>query len=88
MAQIDLDSQLRSIAANVQRIRVRQKLTQAALAERADIDNTYLQRIERGSANISMGILVALANALDVPLSRLLRPAKPSAPKVGRPRRK
>ena len=55
---------LRSVAANLRRLRLRRGLTQEALAERAGLDLSYEQRVERGATNLSMSVLVALARAL------------------------
>ncbi len=78
---------LRSIAANVRRLRLGRGLTQEALAERAGLDLSYEQRVERGATNLSMSVLVALARALGVPPGLLLRKARLSTPQRGRPRK-
>ena len=76
---------LASIAANVRRLRSTRGLTQEALAERAGQDLSYLQRVERGATNLSIGVLVAIANALDTHPARLLRHATLPVVKRGRP---
>lgn len=76
---------LESIAANVRRLRSTRGLTQEALAERAGQDLSYLQRVERGATNLSIGVLLALAHALDTHPARLLRHASLPAVKRGRP---
>lgn len=76
---------LRSIAANVRRARLRRGLTQEALAERAGQDLSYLQRVERGATNLTVGVLLALAKALGVPPAALVRKARPVPVKRGRP---
>ena len=76
---------LRSIAANVRRTRLRRGLTQEALAIRAEQDLSYVQRVERAATNLSVGVLFALARALDVAPGLLLRAATLRAPKRGRP---
>lgn len=82
-----LTALLGSIAGNVRRLRTQRGLTQEALAERAGQDLSYLQRVERGATNLSVGVLLAIATALDVPPVRLLRPATLPAVKRGRPRK-
>lgn len=77
-----------SIAANIRKLRARKGLTQEQLAEHADLHLTYIQGIERGTRNISVGVLLTVADALKVPPYRLLKPAKLEAPKRGRPRKK
>jgi transcriptional regulator with XRE-family HTH domain len=78
---------LESIAANVRRCRLRQGLTQETVAEYAEIDLTYLQRIERGRANITVSVLLGIADALDVEPDRLFRPARLEPARRGRPKR-
>jgi transcriptional regulator with XRE-family HTH domain len=76
------------IAANVRRARERKNLTQESLAESASVDIRYLQRVERGTINLSIDVLSALSEALGVTPATLLRPAKLKPPKVGRPKKK
>ena len=78
---------LRSIAANVRAHRRNLGLTQDDLIEGTGLDRRHLQRIERGTENITIETLVSLANALHVAPSVLLHPAKLEAPKPGRPKR-
>lgn len=60
-------------------------MTQETLAERAGQDLSYLQRVERGTTNLSAKVLLALAIALDVPPSLLVRKARLGPAKRGRP---
>jgi len=76
------------VGANVRRIRVRRGLTQEALAERAAIDLTTEQRIERGATNLTVSVLVALADSLGVAPGLLLRAAKLTPARRGRPRKR
>jgi transcriptional regulator with XRE-family HTH domain len=82
-----IEEALASIGANVRKLRRSKGLTQEQLAEHSDLHMTYIQGIERGTRNISVGVLLTLANALNVPPYRLLRPAKLEPPKRGRPRK-
>lgn len=77
---------LASIGANVRRRRLRAGLTQASLAEAVDLDLTYIQRIERGAANITVSVLVSLSEALRVPVTSLLKKSSPRLRNAGRPR--
>ncbi len=78
---------LESIAANVRRIRESKGMTQEGLANRTGLHLTYVQSVERGSRNISVGVLVRLADSLNVDASSLLEPAKLAPPQRGRPRK-
>lgn len=58
-------------------------LTQEQLADKAELHRNYLSGIERGSYNIGVSNLVALATALQTTGSQLLAQAEartPSAP--------
>lgn len=79
---------LRSIAANIRRIRERRALTQEALAELAELEPRTIQHLETGKANPTIGLVVTVATALGVSAATLLRPAKLRPRRVGRPRRR
>jgi DNA-binding XRE family transcriptional regulator len=55
------------VGERVKALRVANTLTQEVLSERCGIFRTYLSRIESGSANPTLVVLVALAGALEVP---------------------
>jgi transcriptional regulator with XRE-family HTH domain len=57
---------------NVRRLRQQKRLTQEELAFEAKIDLTYMGGIERGKRNPSLLVMVRIADALSVPLPRLL----------------
>lgn len=79
------DDVLQSIAANVRQWRERRGLTQAALAERADMDLRAIQRIEQGKSNFGVVSLVRVAVALGVSPSQLLDTARNAPRMPGRP---
>ena len=57
---------------NVRRLRQQRRLTQEQLAFEAEIDLTYVGGIERGKRNPSLLVMARLAEALSVPLSKLV----------------
>jgi transcriptional regulator with XRE-family HTH domain len=57
---------------NVRRLRKQRGLTQEKLAFGAEIDLTYLGGIERGKRNPSLVVMARIADALTVPLAKLL----------------
>jgi transcriptional regulator with XRE-family HTH domain len=57
---------------NVRKLRQQRKLTQEELAFEAEIDLTYVGGIERGRRNPSLMVMARIADALSVPLARLL----------------
>ena len=59
--------------AAVRQLRQRKKLSQEAMASVAGIHRTYASSIERGRVQVSIGVAVQIADALEVSLSRLFR---------------
>jgi transcriptional regulator with XRE-family HTH domain len=57
---------------NVRRFRQQKKLTQEELAFEAEIDLTYVGGIERGKRNPSLMVMARIADALKIPLPKLL----------------
>jgi len=57
---------------NVRRIRTEKTITIEELADRAEIDSSYLAKIERGTVNPSIGKLASVAKALGVKLADLV----------------
>lgn len=49
------------------------RLTQEALAERADLHTNYVSSVERGERNVSLYNITRIAYALGVPPSELMR---------------
>jgi transcriptional regulator with XRE-family HTH domain len=59
------------VGKQVKRLRLKAGMTQDVLSERCGIYRTYLSRIEAGSANPTLLILIALSETLDVHISAL-----------------
>lgn len=57
----------------VRRHREKRGVSQEAFAILAGIHRTYVSSIERGKVRISIGIAKQLADALEIPLSRIWR---------------
>lgn len=58
---------------NVRKFRRQQGLTQEQLAFDAEIDLTYVGGIERGKRNPSLLVMGRIADALSIPLVKLLQ---------------
>lgn len=56
----------------LQRNRAAKKLSKQTLAEKAGLHQTYIGKIESGASNPSLDAANAIAEALGVPLSRLI----------------
>ena len=76
---------LGNVAGNVRRLRLQQRLTQQALAEAADLDLSFVQRVERAAENPSVDSLVRIADALGVSPGVLFHKAAKPTLKRGRP---
>ena len=66
-----IDPALRKFGDNVHTRRKAQALSQEKLAERADLDRTYISGIERGVRNLSILSVVRLAKALKTSTTKL-----------------
>jgi DNA-binding XRE family transcriptional regulator len=80
-----LEGLLERIGANVVARRKKLGLTQERLAALADLDLRFVQRVERARTNLSVAVLVGLADALEIAVETLLRPAVLPPAVVGRP---
>lgn len=58
---------------NVARLRNEAGLSQDKLAEKADLDRTYLSGIERGVRNPGIKIVIRIASALGVTVDQLCK---------------
>jgi transcriptional regulator with XRE-family HTH domain len=65
------------LAANLRRLRYAKGISQEDLAYEADVNRTYLSKLEKGVSYPGLEIIAKLANALDVePAELLLRPQR------------
>lgn len=62
---------LRKFGDNVRALREAQGLSQERLAERADLDRTYISGVERGVRNLSLLSVVRIAKALKTSAAEL-----------------
>ncbi|HYQ05158.1 MAG TPA: helix-turn-helix transcriptional regulator [Polyangiaceae bacterium] len=76
------------LGGNVQRLRLKRGWTQEHLAEAAELDLSYAQRVERGEVNLTLSSLANFADALGVQPGALLRAGKPPVIRRGRPKAK
>ena len=68
------------VGARIRQIRQQRKLSQEQLAEKANINDTYYGRIERGEANVSLELLAAIGDALGTTLASLVDTASVTPP--------
>jgi transcriptional regulator with XRE-family HTH domain len=87
MPELSRSEVLAYVAANVRRLRTG-RLTQQQLEAATGLDVQYIRKIEGGRVNITVDTLRRLANALGVAPGVLLRKARLSPAKPGRPRKR
>ena len=56
----------------LRKFRTAKGISQEKLADLAEIHRTYIGYVERGTRNVALVNMTRIANALDVPLSRLI----------------
>lgn len=71
-----VDNIKKTVGSNIRRLREKRGWSQEKLAEMADLDRTYIGRIERGEKNIGVENLSKIAGTLNVAPSILLRGLK------------
>lgn len=64
------------VARNLRRLRVARELSQEALAADAEVDRTYVGRLERGLENPTVAVLERLAKAMDADISEFFDAAR------------
>jgi transcriptional regulator with XRE-family HTH domain len=79
MAKIPRSRTLAAFGLNVRRCREHLGLTQERVAERADLDPTYISGIERGIRNPSLLSMARVARALGITLVDLCEGVRASA---------
>jgi transcriptional regulator with XRE-family HTH domain len=67
------------VAWNIRRLRVERGIAQEALAVDAEIDRTYVSRLERNMENPTVAVLERLAGALEVEIVELFAAPKPGS---------
>ncbi len=73
------------VALNLRRLRCERRMTQTALAFRAEVDRSYLCQLESGQYNATVQMLGKLAKALNVPPGALLEPPQdPHRPRASK----
>jgi DNA-binding XRE family transcriptional regulator len=63
----------RILGENIRACRKQARMSQEKLAEKADLNTTYVSDVERGEENISVDALVRIATALKTSLAELIR---------------
>jgi len=70
------DPTLIALGATIKRIRLSKGISQEKLALLAEVDRSYVGRVERGDNNVAVLTLSKLALALDMTMAKLMLKAK------------
>ncbi len=70
------DPTLVALGRAIKRIRLSKEISQERLALLAEVDRSYVGRVERGDNNVAILTLVKLAYALDISVAKLMQEAK------------
>ena len=87
MARLSSARVLRDVGLRVRELRAEHGFTQEQLAERLKVTARWLQSVEAGKENLTLGTLVRIANALKVPMVEFFTPPTVTSRKPGRPPR-
>ena len=63
----------KTFSTNIRKARSLQKISQEKLAEKSKLHRTYISSVERCQRNVSIDNMQKIAEALNVPLSSLLK---------------
>lgn len=69
------DPSLIALGASIRRIRLKKGISQETLALAANVDRSYLGRVERGDNNVAMLTLVKIAKGLNTSVASLIEDA-------------
>ena len=70
--KLTLGEHLALMGRRINTIRTSEKMTQQQLADASGLDRTYISLVEHGRQNLTIGAVLKIANALDVPVGELL----------------
>jgi len=80
MRRTTLEEVAKTVGRRIAEVRVQRNLSQERLAELLGVTARYLQRVEAGVENLTLGSLVTLANLLDTKVIELLKRPSRSRP--------
>ncbi len=69
------DPALVALGEAIRRVRLSKDISQEKLALLAEVDRSYVGRVERGDNNVAVLTLARLASALDMSIAKLMKEA-------------
>ena len=76
MDAVTAQEALKTIGANVKRLRIEAHMTQAALADAVGVSQATISQVEKGDKDFTVGLINDIANALGEPVGWLLSTEK------------
>src|SRR5512144_2705734 len=76
---LDMDDVAAALAQNLRQLRVARGLTQEQLAKVSGVPRPTWAHLESGAANPTLGVLVRVADALEVRIEELIGPPRAAA---------
>jgi methanogenic corrinoid protein MtbC1/DNA-binding XRE family transcriptional regulator len=70
--KLPLKHHLTAMGRRIKSIRTTHRMTQQELANASDLDRTYISMVEHGKQNLTIGAVLRIADALDVPIGELI----------------
>jgi len=70
-----LDPFFTALGAELRSIRLEKSISQEKLAQLAEVDRSYVGRVERGDNNVAVLTLARLARAMDITMTELMAKA-------------
>ena len=70
--RLTLQEQLALMGRRINSARAQRGMTQQALAEVSGLDRTYISLVEHGKQNVTIGAVLKIAHALDMPIGELV----------------
>ena len=74
MKMMKMNNTAKTIGMKIAALRKSKGLTQKELAEKSELDRTYIVRVESGSINIGVEILAKITDALDTEIELVKAP--------------
>lgn len=72
MNEIAIEKKLVSLGSNIKAARLKLKMTQQDLADRADVHRNYISNLENGKQNPTIAVLMAISDVLKVNIDDLI----------------
>ena len=72
MNESDVEKKLDRLGSNIKATRLKLKMTQQDLADRADVHRNYISNLENGKQNPTIAVLMAISDVLNVKIDDLI----------------